>query len=203
MASADVSEDSFRFLWSVGGGVGADSKAYGLHLRLSADKITEYDAFGYGAGFEFAKSSLSEFRDFDTFYYSFDYLLGLRLMAVLRTSDIYTTSLVLAGGPTRVSFSSSLFTSAAGGFHSEFDPANVPYVDHKTQGKYASLGVHFQREYPSLVRLSEWGMTFSYYRAQFASGWIRDGLYDYTTAPGLMDVFLFNLHIGIGGIVDL
>ncbi len=201
-AKSDPPDESLRFLFSVGGGAYPDGSVYGLHLRVNADKVTEYKAYGLGWGLEFAKSNLTVARDSEGYFYSFDYLLGLRAGLSLRTSEWYNIRFVFAGGPTQATYHASRISSAIAA-----GPLGIEIKDTEAKrtraGLYGSLGLHFQREHPSLVRLSEWGLTLIYYHTRFPSGWFRDGLYDMTEAPGVMSIFLLNLHVGIGGIIDL
>jgi hypothetical protein len=202
LAESAGSDTSLRFLFSAGAGSRADGSAYAVHLRGNADWDTEANDYGYGLGLEFARAHLTEGRETKNFFYSFEYLLGLRLTFLIRTSDSYTTRFVLAGGPTRLTYSPSQYSNYNAAKTLGFDVGDAT-VDHSRQGQYAGLGIHFQREHPTLVRLSEWGLTFTYYRAEFPTGWFREGRNDIAEAPGLMDVFLLNLHVGVGGMIDL
>lgn len=194
-AESAGSEDTLRFLFSAGGGSRFDGSAYALHLRVQGDWTTEYDDYGFGAGLEFARTNLFESREPNQYFYGFDYLLGLRLTRSIRSSDAYTTRLVLFGGPTRVTYRPGVLATV--------HDWNPPSVDHSRQGQYAGLGLHFQREHPSLIRLSEWGLTLTLYRTRFPTGWFREGANQTAESPGLMQILLLTVHVGIGGIIDL
>jgi hypothetical protein len=200
--------DSINWLVSFGGGASAREKAYALHMRLNTEAVREYETFGYGLGLEYAKASLGESRERNG-YRSLGYsyiirdMTGLRFKLIKRISDDYTASLVFAGGSTHISFDANNFFSML----ASADPAfpgfdlGAPYINHSARGAYANLGIHLEREHPSLVRLSAWGINLSYYRAQFPTGTFRQDATSFATAPGLLEVFIINLHLGIGGII--